>query len=52
MTLNIVDRAYLVNTGRVEFVGTPDEIRQHADLEQAYLGGGRSSASVGTASGG
>lgn len=52
MTLNIVDRAYLVNTGRVEFVGTPDEIRQHADLEQAYLGGGRPSASVGTASGG
>src|SRR5687768_2722911 len=52
MTLNIVDRAYLVNTGRVEFVGTPDEIRQHADLEQAYLGGGRTAASVGTASGG
>ncbi len=52
MTLSIVDRAYLVNTGRVEFVGTPDEIRQHADLEQAYLGGGRTSASVGTASSG
>jgi branched-chain amino acid transport system ATP-binding protein len=52
MTLNIVDRAYLVNTGRVEFVGTPDEIRQHADLEQAYLGGGRPVASVGMASGG
>lgn len=49
MTLNLVDRAYLVNTGRVEFVGTPDEIRQHADVEQAYLGGSRqrsSSASV------
>ena len=41
MTLDIVDRAYLVNTGRVEFVGTPDEIRQHADLEQTYLGGRR-----------
>jgi branched-chain amino acid transport system ATP-binding protein len=39
MTLDIVDRAYLVNTGRVEFAGTPGEIRQHADLEQAYLGG-------------
>ncbi|MFN8661692.1 MAG: ABC transporter ATP-binding protein [Thermomicrobiales bacterium] len=52
MTLNIVDRAYLVNTGRVEFVGTPDEIRQHADLEQAYLGGGRPAASVGTAASG
>jgi branched-chain amino acid transport system ATP-binding protein len=39
MTLDIVDRVYLMNTGRVEFAGTPDEIRQHADLEQAYLGG-------------
>lgn len=39
MTLDIVDRAYLVNTGRVEFAGTPAEIRQHADIEQAYLGG-------------
>jgi branched-chain amino acid transport system ATP-binding protein len=38
-TLEIVDRAYLVNTGRVEFVGTPNEIRAHADLEAAYLGG-------------
>lgn len=49
MTLNIVDRAYLVNTGSVEFVGTPDEIRQHADLEQAYLGN-RPAASSGAAS--
>ena len=45
MTLNIVDRAYLVNTGRVEFAGTPDEIRQQADVEQAYLGGGGETAS-------
>jgi branched-chain amino acid transport system ATP-binding protein len=49
MTLDIVDRAYLVNTGRVEFAGTPDEIRQQADLEQAYLGGRRE---AGSASGG
>ena len=41
MTLDIVDRAYLVNTGRVEFAGTPAEIRAHADIEQAYLGGSR-----------
>lgn len=41
MTLEIVDRAYLVNTGRVEFVGTPAAIRQHADIEAAYLGGSR-----------
>jgi branched-chain amino acid transport system ATP-binding protein len=46
MTLEIVDRAYLVNTGRVEFVGTPAEIRQHADLEAAYLGGVRKTPEV------
>lgn len=40
MTLDIVNRAYLLNTGRVEFSGGPDEIRQHADLERAYLGAG------------
>jgi branched-chain amino acid transport system ATP-binding protein len=40
MTLDIVNRAYLLNTGRVEFAGTPEEIRQHADLERAYLGAG------------
>ena len=40
MTLDIVDRVYLLNTGQVEFSGTPDEIRQHADIERAYLGGG------------
>jgi branched-chain amino acid transport system ATP-binding protein len=38
MTLDIVNRAYLLSTGRVEFSGTPDEIRQHADLERAYFG--------------
>jgi branched-chain amino acid transport system ATP-binding protein len=43
MTLEIADRAYLLNTGRVEFSGTPAEILQHADIEQAYLGGGKSS---------
>lgn len=41
MTLDIVNRAYLLNTGRVEFTGTPAEIRQQADVERAYLGGGR-----------
>jgi branched-chain amino acid transport system ATP-binding protein len=40
MTLDIVSRAYLLNTGRVEFSGTPAEIRQQADIERAYLGGG------------
>jgi branched-chain amino acid transport system ATP-binding protein len=41
MTLNIADRAYLLNLGRVEFSGTPDQIRAEANLEQTYLGGGR-----------
>ena len=47
MTLEIVDRAYLLSTGRVEFAGAPSEIRQHADLERAYFGsGGRKAADV------
>ncbi|HEY7035333.1 MAG TPA: ABC transporter ATP-binding protein [Thermomicrobiales bacterium] len=40
MTLDIANRVYLLNTGRVEFAGTPAEIRQQADVERAYLGGG------------
>jgi branched-chain amino acid transport system ATP-binding protein len=39
MTLDIVNRAYLLNAGRVEFTGTAAEMRQHADFERAYLGG-------------
>lgn len=38
-TLEIVDRAYLLNTGRVEFGGTPAELRQQVDITSAYLGG-------------
>ncbi len=41
MTLNIADRAYLLNLGRVEFSGTPDQIRSEADIERTYLGGGQ-----------
>ena len=40
MTLNIADRAYLLNLGTVEFSGTPDQIRAEANIEKAYLGGG------------
>lgn len=43
MTLDVANRVYLLNTGRVEFTGTPAEIRQHADIERAYLGGGTGS---------
>jgi branched-chain amino acid transport system ATP-binding protein len=38
-TLDIVDRAYLLATGRVEFGGAPAELRQHVDFAGAYLGG-------------
>ena len=37
--LEIVDRAYLLNTGRVEYSGPPGELRQRVDLASAYLGG-------------
>jgi branched-chain amino acid transport system ATP-binding protein len=46
MTLNIVNRAYLLNTGRVEFAGTPAELRRHADIERAYFGGGSRQAGL------
>ena len=37
-TLEIVDRAYLLNTGRIEYEGVPDVLREHADITGAYLG--------------
>jgi branched-chain amino acid transport system ATP-binding protein len=40
-TLEIVDRAYLVNTGRIENEGTPQQLRTHADIEGIYMGVGR-----------
>jgi branched-chain amino acid transport system ATP-binding protein len=39
MTLNVVDRVYLLNTGRVEFAGSPAELRARGDIERAYLHG-------------
>lgn len=38
-TLDIVDRVYLLSTGRVEFGGSPAELRQRVDIAGAYLGG-------------
>ena len=38
-TLAISDRAYLINTGRVEMTGTPEQLRQHVNIENIYLGG-------------
>jgi branched-chain amino acid transport system ATP-binding protein len=41
-TLAVVDRAYLLNTGRVEYAGAPDELRRQVDIAGAYLGDTRS----------
>lgn len=37
-TLEIVDRAYLLNTGLIEMAGTPEQLRTHADIEGIYMG--------------
>jgi branched-chain amino acid transport system ATP-binding protein len=39
-TLDIVDRAYLLNTGQIEAAGTPEELRTRVDIASVYLGGG------------
>jgi branched-chain amino acid transport system ATP-binding protein len=43
-TLDIVDRAYLLHTGRVEVEGTPAHIREFVDVEGVYLGDHRRKA--------
>ena len=42
-SLDIVDRAYLMNTGRIENHGTPQQLRSQADIEGIYMGVGRPS---------
>jgi lipopolysaccharide export system ATP-binding protein len=37
-TLSIVDRAYILNEGKVLMHGTPDEIISHEDVRRVYLG--------------
>ncbi|MEZ4656312.1 MAG: ABC transporter ATP-binding protein [Caldilineaceae bacterium] len=37
-TLEIVDRAYLLNTGQIEYAGDPAALRMHVDIAEAYLG--------------
>ncbi len=37
-TLDIVDRAYLMNTGLIRSQGTPQQLRTHADIEGIYMG--------------
>ena len=36
-TLAIADRAYLLNTGRIEFEGTGSELRERVDVVSTYL---------------
>ena len=36
--LQVADRAYVFSTGRVELEGPADELREHAGVEEAYLG--------------
>jgi branched-chain amino acid transport system ATP-binding protein len=37
-SLEIVDRAYLMNTGLIESQGTAQQLRTHADIEGIYMG--------------
>jgi branched-chain amino acid transport system ATP-binding protein len=37
-SLEIVDRAYLMNTGLIESQGTAQQLRAHADIESVYMG--------------
>lgn len=41
-TLQVVDRAYLLRTGRVEASGRPAELHELVDIESVYLGGASS----------
>ena len=37
-TLDVADRVYLLDTGQVQFEGTPAELRSRVDVAEAYLG--------------
>ena len=37
-TLEIADRAYLLNTGQIEYEGPAEELRKRVDFESTYLG--------------
>jgi branched-chain amino acid transport system ATP-binding protein len=38
-TLEIADRVYLLQTGKVKFAGSAAEVRQQGQIERVYLGG-------------
>ncbi len=37
-TLGLIDRAYIIHTGRVLTEGPPEEIIEHPDVRRLYLG--------------
>ena len=37
-SLAVADRVYVMERGHVSFVGSPEELRQHERLEEAYFG--------------
>ena len=37
-TLRLIDRAYILNDGKVLMEGRPDEIVNHEDVRRVYLG--------------
>jgi branched-chain amino acid transport system ATP-binding protein len=39
LSLEIADRAYVLNMGAVQAAGTPAELRENVDLASVYLGG-------------
>jgi branched-chain amino acid transport system ATP-binding protein len=39
MALSVADRGYVLETGRLALVGTPDELWRRDDVRAAYLGG-------------
>jgi branched-chain amino acid transport system ATP-binding protein len=38
LALDIADRGYVLNTGRIEISGSAEELREGASVEEAYLG--------------
>jgi branched-chain amino acid transport system ATP-binding protein len=38
LALDLADQAYLLETGRIVFSGTPDAIRKNDSIRRAYLG--------------
>ena len=49
--LEIADRAYLLNTGEMEFDGTPQAFAKRVDFASAYLGGSKRPVPEGTGHG-